>query len=89
MSANEDTAPRIIIPEPPSRVRDVKEMDVGDKMTAAYEIEQDIQRVIDKMHKLGGTDPQIKRWAARNLAIAHTHLEDACMRIKRFVFTGE
>jgi hypothetical protein len=82
--------PKIIVPEPPpSRVQARDQMDTGDKMTAAFEIETDIKRIIDKMHVLGGTDPAMKRWSARNLAIAHTHLEDAAMRIKRYVFTGE
>lgn len=42
-------------------------------------------RFIEACHEIGGTDPAGERLASRDLSLAVTHMEDACMRAVRHV----
>lgn len=40
---------------------------------------------IEKLHAIGGTDPNRHRQASRDLSLAQTHAEDAVMRAVRHI----
>ena len=40
---------------------------------------------IEKLHEIGGTEPERARLASRDLSLAQTHIEDAVMRAVRHI----
>lgn len=40
---------------------------------------------IEKLHEIGGTEPEGARLASRDLSLAQTHIEDAVMRAVRHI----
>ena len=40
---------------------------------------------IEKLHEIGGTEPESGRMASRDLSLAQTHAEDAVMRAVRHI----
>jgi len=40
---------------------------------------------VEKLHEIGGTEPEGERLASRDLSLAQTHVEDAVMRAVRHI----